>query len=560
MVCASGAASSISTPPSVSILTLIWSVTAAKVQSGWLRNGSHDVAVQHPLFQEFAERQAIVSTTPLGLAHGLSAYLKEYPHGCTEQITSRAFPWLVLKDDANFGIAKEDAAKAIGTAMNQLANRQGANGGFGYWGSSDPEGFDYLTVYVGQFLTEAKDSGFPVPARLYQSTLRRLRFMADASLTDPWRDSDGRMRYWKTRWEAEMRAAAIYLLTRNEEVTTNQALKLQDYLEAKVPRELWHRDSTAAWLASTWRLLKKESAATPLIQAHRTALKQAEADQWKWDWGYYYYTSKLARDATAFTILCRHFPEIAKTLTYEEMKPLTEMIEQADFNTLSAAWSVQALKAYAGLAADSGVKAGIASVQGQDVRVLGEPAAGQLKINVPEGMARFFFPPNAPEGLGAWYQTIETGFAKTLPEKASGHHIEIIRELVDAEGQAVTQSKLGETLSAKITVRNLTQTDLPNLALTEMLPGGFEFAPPGEPDSLRPGLATRQGTDYIDVREDRALIYLGLKPEQSLTLQYALRPTCAGTFVVPPPYAEDMYDAKVRANGAAGKLIILPRE
>ena len=101
---------------------------------------------------------------------------------------------------------------------------------------------------------------------------------------------------------------------------------------------------------------------------------------------------------------------------------------------------------------------------------------------------------------------------------------------------------------------------MPNLALTEMLPGGFEFAPPGEPDSLRPGLATRDGTDYIDVREDRALIYLGLGTEDSLTLQYAYRPTCAGTFVVPPPYAEDMYEAKVRANGAAGKIIILPRE
>ena len=55
-----------------------------------------------------------------------------------------------------------------------------------------------------------------------------------------------------------MRASAIYLLTRNEEVTTNYALKLQDYLEAKVPKAMWHRDSTAAWLASTWRLLKKE--------------------------------------------------------------------------------------------------------------------------------------------------------------------------------------------------------------------------------------------------------------------------------------------------------------
>ena len=43
---------------------------AAKVQSGWFRNGSHDVAVQHPMFQEFAERQAIVSTTPLGWPTG----------------------------------------------------------------------------------------------------------------------------------------------------------------------------------------------------------------------------------------------------------------------------------------------------------------------------------------------------------------------------------------------------------------------------------------------------------------------------------------------------------
>ena len=529
---------------------------AAKVQSGWFRNGSHDVPVNHPLFDEFSDRQAIISTTPLGLAHGLSAYLKEYPHGCTEQITSQAFPWLVLKDDANFGIDKAEATKAIADTMNQLIRRQGSNGGFGYWASDDPQGFDYLSVYVGHFLTECKSSGLPVPARLFQSTMRRLRFMADAKLTDPHR-SGGRIYYWQTRWEAEMRASAIYLLTRNEEVTTNYALKLQDYLEAKVPKALWHRDSTAAWLAATWRLLKKESAALPLIQAHRAGLKTPLPQDW--EYGYYYYNSRLTREATAFTILCRHFPEIAKKLTYEEMKPLTEMIEQADFHTLSAAWSVQALKAYSDLAASNGVKAGIASVQGQDFKVLAEPAMGQLHVTVPEGMARFFFAANSPDGLGAWYQTIEKGFAKNLPQQANSMHVEILRELVDANGIPVTQSKLGETLFAKLTIRNLTKTDMPNLAITEMLPGGFEFAPPGEPDSLRPGLATRQGTDYIDVREDRTLIYLGLRSEGALSLQYALRPTCAGTFVVPPPYAEDMYEAKVRANGALGQIIVLSR-
>ncbi|MGI9240513.1 MAG: MG2 domain-containing protein [Verrucomicrobiales bacterium] len=530
---------------------------AARVQSGWFRNGSHDVAIDHPMFREFSERDAIISTTPLGLAHGLSAFLKEYPHGCTEQITSRAFPWLVLKDDANFGIEEAEARSAIASTMNQLARRQGSSGGFGYWSNRAPDGFDYLTVYVGHFLTECKASGMHVPARLYQATMRRLRYMADAKVTPP-RRHQGRTYYWQTRWEAEMRASAIYLLTRNEEVTTNYALKLQDFMEAKVPDYMWHRDSTAAWLAATWRLLKKESAAEPLIRAHRAELKKRLPKNW--EYGYYYYTSGLAREATAFTVLCRHFPEIAKKLTYEEMKPLTEMIEQADFHTLSAAWSAHALKAYSDLAASKRVKAGIAAGQGQEVKVLAEPAAGQLKVAVPEGMARFFFAEDAPEGLGAWYQTIEKGFARSLPEGPSSKHIEVKRELVDATGQVVTQGKLGETLFAKITIRNLTKTKLPNLAITEMLPGGFEFAPPGEPHSLRPGLNVRQGTDYVDLREDRALVYLGLRPEGSLSFQYALRPTCAGTFVVPPTYAEDMYEAKVRANGAPGSIIIFPRE
>lgn len=207
------------------------------------------------------------------MAHGLSAYLKEYPHGCTEQITSRAWPWIVLKDDANFGIDQAEAKKAIADTMNQLTRRQGRNGGFGYWSTNSVDGYDYLAVYVGHFLTECKSSGFHVPARLYQSTMRRLRFMADAKVTPPY-TSGGRTYYSRTLWEAQMRASGIYLLTRNEEVTTNYALKLQDFLDAKVPKPLWHRDSAAAFLASTWRLLKKDKTATALIQLHREAVKK----------------------------------------------------------------------------------------------------------------------------------------------------------------------------------------------------------------------------------------------------------------------------------------------
>ncbi len=527
---------------------------AAKVRSGWFRNGSHDVAVDHEMFEDFAERHAIVSTTPLGLTHGLSAYLREFPHRSTEQITSRAFPWLVLKDDANFGIDPQESAAAIAEVMNQLTLRQGPNGGFGWWSSGSPTGFDFVTIHVGHFLIECKSQGFDVPARLFQQTMRRLRFMADAEVARPVGD---RYRYHRTRREAELRAAAIYLLTRNEELTTNYAVKLQDFMETHVPKQLWHRDPTAVFLASVWRLLRLETSAMDLLNAHRQEVAKPHPDNWFH--GDHFHQTLLTREAITFTLMCRHFPDIAKQFTYEEMKPLTHMIEQGDFHTLSAAWSIQALKAYSNLAHDHQAMAGIALPDGEQTHVLAGPATGQLQVQIPEGNVRFFFPPDAPEGLGAWYQTIEQGFALEIPSEPSGKHIEIQRELLDVDGQPVAHGRLGDTITARLTIRNLTKTDLPHLAITELLPGGFELAPPGETDSLRPGLATRQGTDYIDVREDRALIYFGLRPEGTLTLQYAMRPTCPGTFIIPPPYAEDMYEPTVRANGPGGNITVFPR-
>jgi len=127
---------------------------------------------------------------------------------------------------------------------------------------------------------------------------------------------------------------------------------MRDFIEKKVPAELWQRDPSAAWLAATWRMLKKEDEAKKLIAIHRKARIGAPRN---WDWSYYY-ESDLTREAMTFTVLCRHFPEIAGTFGYDDLRPITEPIAKGDFHTLSAAWSVLALKSYAGLAKASGVK------------------------------------------------------------------------------------------------------------------------------------------------------------------------------------------------------------
>ena len=86
----------------------------------------------------------------------------------------------------------------------------------------------------------------------------------------------------------------------------------------------------------------------------------------------------------------------------------------------------------------------------------------------------------------------------------------------------------------------------------------FTAAP--APLALQPGLNTLAGADYVDVREDRALLFCGLEENATRTFEYAVRPTCAGAFTVPPPFAESMYDRTVRGRGVAAKFTVLARE
>ena len=159
-----------------------------------------------------------------------------------------------------------------------------------------------------------------------------------------------------------------------------------------------------------------------------------------------------------------------------------------------------------------------------------------------------------------WYQTIETGFDRQLPAAAEANGLEVFREFLDEEGQPTETAKVGETVRIRVTVRNISKAKQPNLAVNELLPGAFDFAPQGEPLALKPGLNTLEGAEYVDVREDRALIFCGLEENETRTFEYAVRPTCAGTFSVPPSFAESMYDRTVRGRGAAAKFNVLPRE
>ena len=129
----------------------------------------------HP---EFRKLDAAVSALPLGLAHGLDAYLKNFPYGCSEQITSGAFCRLMLADEADFGLNRAEINKQLENTFGSFAPPPKRPGRFRLLGAGNMEnGISFISVYVMDFLSEAKAAGFAPPPEMFASGLRNLQKM-----------------------------------------------------------------------------------------------------------------------------------------------------------------------------------------------------------------------------------------------------------------------------------------------------------------------------------------------------------------------------------------------
>ncbi len=106
--------------------------------------------------------------------------LFDYPYGCLEQTTSRAFPLLYAKDKqlaSDLGLAEltvDDIDSRLNNAILRIAGMQKGSGGFALWSEHGGEEI-WLTPYVMEFLYQAKNAGYPVPENTLKRGTQRLQ-------------------------------------------------------------------------------------------------------------------------------------------------------------------------------------------------------------------------------------------------------------------------------------------------------------------------------------------------------------------------------------------------
>jgi uncharacterized protein YfaS (alpha-2-macroglobulin family) len=500
------------------------------VRSGNFNGACIDVPITRTLHSEFRQLEASVAALPLGLAHGLDVYLKNFPYGCSEQITSAAFCRLLLADEVDFGLKRAEVNAQLEKTFIILRRRQNDQGAFGYWAPEERAGINFVSAYVMDFLSQAKAAGFPPSSEMFTTGLRNLQTMAG--------------REPSTFSDARTLAYAIYILTREGVVTTNYILNLRDYLDKHYARD-WQKDVTGVYLAGALKLLHQDDDAERLIAQYR--LGDPHNSYWN------DFCQLLGADSQYIAILARHFPARLRKISAEEFEKIARPIGEGQFNTLSAAYAVAALKAYSQIVAKNVPELSIAELHDNktETRLQSGPKLLQRADFSAQTKALRFCTSTPISGPGAFFQVIEAGFDRTAPDQALADGLEVYREFLVKNTQGVTRMHLGESVHVRLHVRSLKDQAFTNVAIIDLLPGGFEVVD----SSLRPGVSSIRGIDYVDVREDR-VVFFGTAPRAALQIDYDIKSCNRGEFVVPPVFVQSMYDRGVKGRGVGGKIIV----
>jgi uncharacterized repeat protein (TIGR01451 family) len=518
--------SHLSVRPPVAFLTTL--------NAGYFTDSQKRIDLTRKLYPQFHANSVTASILPQGFSRGLGEYLEHYEYGCTEQLISKAFPSLVSSETMQMGLRPAEVQQHLQSIYDVLASRQNDQGAIGYWQPETDVHFDVPTLWAVELMTEAKERGYDVPEGLFTRALDHLRQMAQEQPSN----FD----------QARLQAVAIYFLTRNGVVTTNFLEHTRQWFEENA-KGTWGDDIADPYIASSYALLKNQRQADALIARFHLvgARMQAEDD----------FYNELGCDSIYIDLLAHHFPERLKRLHDADLMALARPIMGGEYNTISAAWAILALDDYAravGKENTALANMSIDEVNGtttQPVKLSsGFYPTGSFGIDADALL--FHQPQHSQVGLpGLFYQVTQAGFDHAPATTAISEGIEISREYHDKDDHPATSVKLGDELNVVLRVRGTGDREITNVAVLDLLPGGFEVVP----ESIQTGTCRYSKMDYADVREDRVAVFGDVNNTET-TITYRIKATNKGTYAVPPPQVEAMYHLKIRARGVSGQLTV----
>ncbi len=459
------------------------------------------------MYPENAVQKLYISNTPAVLIKPLFEYLSKYEFTCTEQLVSQTIPYVLLSDSPILGTDYNISATKINDTINTLKNRQKTDGSFDLWDTSStnqPTAIESaeLTTYVVQFLSMARKNGFNVPDTMLGRAIDFLRNYAASTITSP--------------EHARAMAYAIYVITANGYVTTSYIDKFQEYSNQYLKN--WDSEISGVYIAASYNLMHQADKAIELISKY----KLSKSGSFKY---LSTYDNNVSNDATYLYISSSIFNSPATNTG----NAISAYINRGNYDTYTSAKIIMGLNGFSIQSAQSSP----VTIFCDDTQIPSDSISNTIIANIPLTTQEIRIDcPSCSENT-LYYALIQQGFEKNPKNESNG--IEITRTYYDAYNNRITSASLGDIVTVKISARARGTDILPNVAIIDLLPGGF----------IAEEVIGNQ--TFSEIREDRVIIYTDLTRSVS-EFTYRAQISSAGTFAISPIYATSMYNPDISAT------------
>lgn len=433
-------------------------------------------------------------------------YLIRYPHGCLEQVTSGVFPQLYLNDVVDLSDQRKASVDTnIKAGIQKLTGYQISNGGFSYW-SGQNYANDWSTSYVGHFLIEAEKKGYVLPSS------------------------------FKSKWIAyQQRAAKDWRLNTGYRNDIAQAYRLYTLaLAGSADLGSMNRLRETQGISNEAKLrLAAAYAIAGQNQAAQSLLNTSSIDDIN---SYYYYGSPDRNRAMALeTLILLNDNQRAFATANDLAKSLSS---DRWMSTQTSAYALYAMSKFAIKNGGKGVDVTY-SQKGKSEKIITQKAFADRKLDANQKENSITLKNNKENTV--YVRVTTSGILPVGEEKVLQSKLFSTVSYQYRNGQTIDVSKIsqGTELVAQVTLRNTTNQRIENVALTQIVPSGFEIINTRFTDF---GSFAENKADHIDIRDDRTNFYFNLNAGESRTFSVLLNASYLGKYYLPGMQAEAMYD------------------
>lgn len=477
-------------------------------------------------------------------------YLIQYPYGCLEQTTSRVFPLVYLKDLAKTAAPELAGDGAIDQYVNEgikrIQSMMVPGGGLSYWPGSS-WGYSWTSTYAIHFLVEAKKAGYAVDEGILKQLLQHLVAVSNGTTFPGYSGAP----------DFRSQVYALYVLALAGKPNVSTMAYASDQMRRALNggnqvQGMWIStdDETRALLAGALLLSGDKARGGDFVSKDFMVAKGGRSGDSFW--------SETRADAVLLSVLAEVDPGHRNVPTL--MKALIDRAKVGRwYNTQENAYALLALGKI-GKVLGTGEYTGSITLAGQaqktidskgPVSVTGDQSwAGQeIEVSVSGTAAAF---------VGVRFEGIPAGLD---PPVSNG--IDVSRELLDKAGKSIDPAaiKQGQMVFVKLSVSAKTATRIENVALVDLLPAGLEIENPRlGADQVQDWMKNRHVADYVDIRDDRILMFLRYLSASTQDYYYVARAVTEGEFVLPHVHAEAMYDPETQGRADGGKLVVKGRD